>query len=57
LVSTEDLYSDFFHYSVTKPAYKGKRCRCCNEVLDTDKLAIQTDIICIYTYQRCIGLY
>jgi hypothetical protein len=48
----DDLYRHFFHYAVMKLGTSGKRCRGCDQVLDTNGLALQTYIICILFIRR-----
>jgi hypothetical protein len=48
VLSREDLFHNFFHYYITKPAPL-RRCQTCRKSLES--LCIQTDSICIlYKY-------
>jgi hypothetical protein len=47
--SKEDLFTSFFHYSVSKPS-KLKRCASCRQFLS--ELCIQTEVLCILISER-----
>jgi hypothetical protein len=45
--STEDIFSDLFHYHVSYPS-AAALCRGCGKQLDPRKLVVKTQLICIF---------